>query len=266
MNTHVPRPHRRRRAFTLTEVLVVVGLIGMLVALLMPVVNKAWAAANSASCLSNLGQMGNAWTMYAAANQGRFPDDVWRTPTTPNVAWNAYWPGLLDGREVRGDALLCPAATKVSERPRGYGTAKQAWSGKAAQNATPVRFDANRFRVSSYGYNRYLTANGGFLETGKGSRVGIIKNTSDVPLFVDAAYVDFRPLNGTPSRPVASPPNLLGDQITATTPDHWLFLLARHGRGVNCVMVDGSARWVPLADMYMLTWKANWVKYPLRLP
>ncbi len=46
--------------------------------------------------------------------------------------------------------------------------------------------------------------------------------------------------NGTPAAPVASPPNLLGDRITATSPDRWLFLIARHGRGVACVMLDGS--------------------------
>jgi prepilin-type processing-associated H-X9-DG protein len=264
---HALGRHRRRaNAFTLTELLVVLGMIGMLISLLLPVVNKAWAASNSAACLSNLRQMGTAWTMYSADNQGRFPDYVWRTPATPNVAWNGYWPGVLDDGEVRGESLLCPGATKPSDRPRGYGTARLAWSGKASPNASTVRFDANRFRVSSYGYNRYLTAGGGFLANGKGSRVQVVKAPAEVPLFADAAFVDFRPVNGSPASPVALPPNLLGDRITAATPDHWLFLFARHGRGVNVVMVDGSARQVRAEDMYTLTWKANWVKYPLRLP
>ena len=53
-----------RRAFTLTELLVVMGLIAMLLSLLLPVVTKARAASHAAKCLANLREMGNAWTMY----------------------------------------------------------------------------------------------------------------------------------------------------------------------------------------------------------
>jgi prepilin-type processing-associated H-X9-DG protein len=83
---------------------------------------------------------------------------------------------------------------------------------------------------------------------------------------MDCAYVDVLPLNGTVDVPVPAPPNLRGTTITAGTPEHWSFLLSRHGRGVNVYMGDGSARWVLLDDMYMLTWKADWVGYNLHLP
>jgi prepilin-type processing-associated H-X9-DG protein len=49
-------------------------------------------------------------------------------------------------------------------------------------------------------------------------------------------------------------------------PDHWKFLIARHGRGINAFFIDGSARWVPLEQTYELTWKYDWVVCRLTLP
>jgi prepilin-type processing-associated H-X9-DG protein len=66
--------------------------------------------------------------------------------------------------------------------------------------------------------------------------------------------------------PVEPPPNLRGDKIVPGCPEHWMFLLARHGRGVNVATADGGAHWVPLEETYRLTWTANWQKYRLRLP
>lgn len=257
-----------RRGFTLTELLVVLGLIALLVSLLMPVVGRARAAANAAACLSNLRQMGTAWAMYTAENRGRLLDYVWYTPLTPDVAWNGYWPGVLDEYEVRGETILCPSANAAIpfNQNRGFGNVAYAWSGRYQSAGSVARFNAAMYRDSSYGFNRYLTAGGGFGIDGRTATLAGVRHTSDVPVFLDAVFADFRPANGSQAAPVAPPPNLRGDKFPQTAPEHWRFLIARHGRGVNSFFADGSARWVPLEETYLLTWKAGWNKYRLPLP
>ena len=54
-----------RRAFTLMELLVTVAIIGILAALLLPVLGRARGAAGRATCINNLHQINTALIMYA---------------------------------------------------------------------------------------------------------------------------------------------------------------------------------------------------------
>ena len=60
------------RAFTLVELLVVIGIIALLISVLLPTLAKARESASSVKCGSNLQQFGLAINLYAAENKGRF--------------------------------------------------------------------------------------------------------------------------------------------------------------------------------------------------
>lgn len=69
------RPHT---GFTLTEILVVIGIIGVLIAILLPVMSKVRETSKRTQCMSNLRQIGQALFSYATDNRGGLPRIQWR--------------------------------------------------------------------------------------------------------------------------------------------------------------------------------------------
>src|SRR5262245_53392255 len=67
------RAKRHLRAFTLVELLVVIGIIAVLVAILLPTLSKAQEASRRVTCLSNLRQVYTAFMFYAKDNRDQVP-------------------------------------------------------------------------------------------------------------------------------------------------------------------------------------------------
>jgi prepilin-type N-terminal cleavage/methylation domain-containing protein/prepilin-type processing-associated H-X9-DG protein len=65
-------------AFTLVELMVVVAIIGILAALLMPVLSHAKTHAQGTSCMNNLKQLTVGWSIYADDNKGKLMENVSR--------------------------------------------------------------------------------------------------------------------------------------------------------------------------------------------
>jgi prepilin-type N-terminal cleavage/methylation domain-containing protein/prepilin-type processing-associated H-X9-DG protein len=94
-------------AFTLIELLVVISIVGILAALLLPVLSRAKESGRATGCLSNLHQVGIALQLYAGDYNNRLPSmsDIY-----PGVT-NSF-PGpdqVLSNQLGKVNVLRCPS-------------------------------------------------------------------------------------------------------------------------------------------------------------
>jgi prepilin-type N-terminal cleavage/methylation domain-containing protein/prepilin-type processing-associated H-X9-DG protein len=103
---------RRRRAFTLVELLTVLFIVALLMAVLLPALSKAREQAKATACLSNLRQLGVALTAYQNAYRNEFPADA-------HSGWGggASWVVTLYPFGATPGVRLCPSEENRTPDP-----------------------------------------------------------------------------------------------------------------------------------------------------
>jgi prepilin-type N-terminal cleavage/methylation domain-containing protein/prepilin-type processing-associated H-X9-DG protein len=241
-----------KHAFTLIELLVVIAVIGILAALILPVMAGAKRKAQQINCVSNVKQLTLASYIYAT--------DVGSHAGTENYG---------NQRKI----LICPSAhenpTSTAMTGTAYitGTADIAWIWD--QN------DTNTFE-GSYALNGWIYDRGNFVGKEHPELMmniqSMIHNPTQTPVFCDSLWVDLWPLETDPPSK-----NLYDDNGNALADAGMArCTIVRHAAGsprsaprnfdtsrrlpggINIGMADSHVELVKLEDLWQLYWHLNW--------
>ena len=222
---------RKAKGFTLIELLVVIGVIALLLALLMPALQRAKKQARTVTCQANL----NHWGLVMAAYTGDNNDHFFRG--TLDGWWNDWIEILEPISRKAGGLTCCPLATKTPERG-GVG-AFAAWKDKEGD-------------YGSYGLSAWVcdADPGAVFGDERYWRVPNVAGAQNVPVFVDC-----RGISGWPDQTSVPPEqDAEAPKSIALTEQMKNFCINRHNGAVNALFMDWSVRRVGLKELWTLKW------------
>ena len=234
---------RKRRGFTLIELLVVIAIIALLMAILMPALQRVKGQAQSVTCQAKLRQWGLIFKMYTDDYDGYF-NEGW------GVGETTLWPNALRSYyKDNWDLLLCPTATRVMENDADWGTFK------AAYRDIDLPGGGSYVYTFSYSINSWTN----YMHGDRGARLEEwfwksalgVKNANQIPVFADSTWHDAWPRHtDTPSQ--TGDAFGIMDQGTSGEMNH--FCIDRHNGFVNFLFMDWSVRPVGLKENWTLKW------------
>ncbi len=248
--------------FTLIELLVVIAVIALLMAILLPALQRVRKQAKTVVCQSNLRQWAMILALYTEDSQGQLPREpagaIWLLRGALPSGNDANAPEVYQPSSTAGIAC-CPVAVKPGHRGTFSSTFSSGGSsqwrvegtGGSTFEAWEVTSPGPPFR-SSYGFNEWLVMPrffGQMVSSRLEHNIFSIptRGKADIPVLLDCRWPGDRPHDH--DRPLRRE-SLPGAGMTA-------YCLNRHNGHVNGLFLDWSVHRVGLKELWMLKWHEN---------
>ena len=271
---------RKRKGFTLVELLTVISIISLLMAILLPVLHRIKRNARAGVCQSNLRQWGMVYKMYTDEFDGRLPRDY------GEFAW--YYP-ISNYYSNDAKILFCPTAKKAAD-PDGtdvrppFGGTFLAWGYFEPRDSRPawdtcgsyglnqwayksevkkdddedevdipkVRFVSKRMVIIPRMFAAAIEDPNAITPVNPFWSTAYVRNSNNIPLVFDCSWLYARFVED------ASPPPKDSDSgigfFGYTNP----VCMDRHSGGINSVFMDFSVRKVGLKELWTLKWHGRY--------
>ncbi len=256
---------RTSRAFTLVELLVVIAIIALLMAVLLPSLQRAREQAKAAVCLSHLRQWGTTVALFLEDKDGRLPIAGTLNEDRFDIRFS-FLRGIRMGGDidpnrpgrydpVRTDKIACcPMAAKAGGRGgftgRHGGEIYVAGTHGSTFTAWEMTTPPPAFRMS-YGLNEYLF-NWMYDEPPVHGRppaytyVFTSRGQNNVPLLLDASTPTCYLMSEKQGPPMQDRPGSSG-----------VLCINRHHGAINVLFLDSSVRKLGLKGLWTLKWRRD---------
>ena len=240
---------RKGNGFTLIELLVVIAIIALLLAILMPALQRVRKQAETAACKANLHEWALVLVMYTNDSNGFFPSVL-----AGSGGLYGQWTLALKpyyGEETK--MWFCPLATKAyihqAKEPHA------AWVVSTGQTADLRPGDYGSYGINAWVYNLTNDVRGNGTSAVFSHKYAW-KSTSartqgEVPIFGDCMWRGGFPDDDD------TPQDIEEDRLINDGESMRYFNMNRHSGATNLVFMDFSVRQVPLKQLWRLKWNRN---------
>jgi len=239
----------KHKAFTLIELLVVIAIIAILMAILMPALQRVKEQGRTIKCLANLKNWNLIFAMYVEDNDGKFPSGE----TSEGFWWISQMPDQYESYK-KNPLWFCPTAKEPIRDEHGVTIPTfnifNSWGIYTRADHGTMCADGI---AGSYGMSGYVlsTPTGTTFEGGRRTndnwRTPQVSGGNQIPLFVEALRFDLWPI-------ATDPPAQYEYEAWQGTNHMARCCINRHEGFVNNAFCDFSARRVGVKELYTLKW------------